>query len=147
MKTSIINRRAGFLALCFALSLALGCNCDKTKLINTWVLEKYGPEAALKTVATTTAKPEILLNLDKDKKFTGNDGCNAIFGTYDASGGGCKIQFGSINSTLMFCTDAGIMDQAAAIATLLRNTSSFEISDTHLKLCTPGKEVLQYRKK
>lgn len=139
------------LFLPFAALLALllaGCNCDKTKLYQTWVLEKYGPENALKTVITgePPAKPEILLTLTNTNQFTGTDGCNSIFGSY-TPGGNCKIQFGGINSTLIFCGGEGIMEQASAVTNLLRNASTFDVTDTQLTLCTPAKEMLLYRKK
>jgi heat shock protein HslJ len=135
-------------AALFALALAVGCNCDKTKLYQTWVLEKYGPENALKTVITGNppAKPEILLTLTDTGQFNGTDGCNSIFGTYTADKY-CKIQFGGINSTLIFCTGEGIMEQAAAVTNLLRNANRYEVTDTQLKLCTPAKETLLYHKK
>lgn len=134
---------AALLLLVFA-----SCNCDKNKLYQTWVLEKYGPENALKTViaGTPPAKPEILLTLTNTNQFNGTDGCNAIFGSY-TPGNNCKIQFGGINSTLIFCSGAGIMDQASAVTNLLRNANTFDVTDTQLKLCTPAKEILVYRKK
>lgn len=130
------------------LLFAVGCNCDKSKLYNTWVLEKYGPENALKTVITGNppVMPEILLTLTDTSKFNGNDGCNLIFGTY-TPGDWCKIKFENISSTAMYCSQDGIMEQASAITALIRNANKFEVTDTQLKLCTPAQEILQYRKK
>ena len=140
------NQIFRWFVLGFALCFVLACKCDKTKLINTWVLEKYGPEAAPQAVITTDAKPEILLEMDNANHFTGTDGCNAIFGVYN-SPTSCGVRFDSISTTLIFCPDEGIMDQATAITTLLRDTRTFRVSNTQLTLCTSDKRILQYRKK
>lgn len=130
-----------------ALLFAVGCNCDKSKLYNTWVLEKYGPENALKTVITSNPPvTEILLILTDTSKFNGNDGCNLISGTYTTADW-CKIKFENIISTNMYCNQDGIMEQASAITALIRSANKFEVTDTQLKLCTPTHEILQYRKK
>jgi len=127
----------------------VSCQCDQSKLFNkTWVLEKYGPESALQAVipGTPPAKPEILLQLDGNGHFSGNDGCNLLGGVYTL-GGDCQIKFDSIRSTLMFCADSLAQKQTGAFNNLFRNVSTYEVSDGQLKLCTPDKGVLQYRKK
>ena len=124
------------------------CQCDESKLFNkTWVLEKYGPESALQVVipGTPPAKPEIILQLDGNGHFSGNDGCNGLGGVY-LLGGNCQIKFDSIQTTLMMCQDAA-MQQAGAINDLLREAATYEVTDTELKLRTPAKGVLMYRKK
>jgi heat shock protein HslJ len=144
MKNKFIRLFASFATLLSLFSL-LGCHCDKTKLVNTWVLEKYGPESAMITVIPAP-QPEILLTMDNANHFSGNDGCNTIFGSYKSEGH-CKIQFDSLKTTLIFCQGSGVMQQAQTITTLLEKVNTFKVTDTHLELCAPSKEVLQYRKK
>lgn len=138
---------AGFIA---ASLLALAaCQCDQSKLSNkTWVLEKYGTEPDLQAViiGNPPAQPEITLKLDGQGHFSGNDGCNLLGGVYTL-GGNCMIRFDSIHSTLMFCADSLIRVQAGAIDELIREVNAYEVSDNALKLCAPGKRVLEYRKK
>ena len=55
--------------------------CDESKLPNKiWVLEKYGLESVLQAVmpGTPPAKPEIILLLDGNGRFSGNDGWNLL---------------------------------------------------------------------
>lgn len=132
-------------AILFALT---ACQCDESQLPNkTWVLEKYGPESALQAAipGTPPAKAEITLQLDGNGHFSGNDGCNLIGGVYTL-GGNCQIKFDSIHTTLMMCQDS-IMKQAGVINNLFAKVNRYKVDEGKLELCTPDKEVLQYRKK
>ena len=142
MRIQQFSRLLATFAVLIGLIFLSACHCDKTKLLNTWVLEKYGPTSALKPVL---AQSEVVLKMDNTDHFSGKDGCNQVFGSYKP-GGQCHIQFDSIKSTLIFCAGDGIMQQADAVNGLLRKVNSFSVTDTRLELCAPGNEVLQYRK-
>lgn len=145
MKTTSIGRFFALLLTLAAFPFFFTCCCDPSQLPNqTWVLEKYGPASNLNTViAGPGHEPE--LTMDAGNHFTGHDGCNAIFGFYDA-GKNCRIRFDSISTTLILCQE-DVMNQANAVATLLKKVNKFEVTDTRLKLCAPGDELLEYRKK
>ena len=143
MKMPPFRRFAALLLILAAFPFFFACRCDLSQLENkTWVLEKYGPASSLKAVIPGH-EPD--LKLDQNNHFTGHDGCNAIFGHYNAEEN-CRIRFDSISTTLILCQD-NIMQQADAVTGLLRKVNTFEVSDTRLKLCAPGDELLQYRKK
>lgn len=139
-----------YMLIIASLFLLTGC-CNKNKLIDkTWVLEKYGPATELKGVLTEAeitppAKSEITLTLSDTSRFSGNDGCNLIFGDY-TTGSWCRINFGNINSTLMYCQDSLVRKQAGAYSTIIRNVNKFRVTDNKLKLKTPDNELLLYRK-
>jgi len=140
-----LNWIASSFSILLCLLFILSCRCAKSNLVTTWVLEKYGPAAALVTVIPSP-KPEILLTMDNANHFSGNDGCNTIFGAYKSQGH-CKIQFDSIKATLIFCQGNGVMQQAQTITTLLDDVNTFKVTNNYLRLYTPDKRVLHYRKK
>jgi heat shock protein HslJ len=145
MKKTFLNTTFTVLPLLFGVAFLFGCQCDKTKLLNhIWVLEKYGSPAALKTVIPTP--PEVTLNVNSANRFNGNDGCNGIFGSCIVADD-CTIKFDSMANTLIFCSGAGVMEQADAVKDLLSKVTEYCVSDTELKLCAPDKQVLKYRKK
>ncbi len=128
------------------------CNCDLPRLTaHNWVLEKYGPESAPVNVIPG-ASPEIMLILDNNNRFSGNDGCNQFNGKYyciskiSLTNEKCNIQFDSMISTAIACLDPNINKQATAIQDLLQKAGIYEVSDVSLVLRTGDKQVLIYRK-
>ncbi|MBK8706163.1 MAG: META domain-containing protein [Saprospiraceae bacterium] len=146
------NAKLSFIFLStLAVAAILGltaCQCDQSKLFNkTWVLEKYGPETAMKAVIMSNPlAKEPVLQLDGKGQFGGNDGCNGFGGVYKL-GADCEISFDSIRHTFMYCGDSLIMVQSGAINDLIRDVATYEVTDSELKLSTPAKGVLVYRKK
>jgi heat shock protein HslJ len=151
MKNNLLFKALSCGLLTACLVLFSGCQCDKDLLMdNTWVLEKYGPASALTEVLDPAdvmppGRPEILLTLSDTSRFSGNDGCNLIFGDYSLSSW-CRINFGNINSTLMYCQDSLIRKQASAYTSIIRNVNNFKVSSTALELKTGSNELLLYRK-
>ncbi|MCC6281806.1 MAG: META domain-containing protein [Saprospiraceae bacterium] len=138
-----------FSVMLAAMVYITGCKCDQTKLYNaTWVLDQYGPSSALVDALPPVppgGKPEVILTLDNNGGFSGNDGCNQVFGAYKF-GKKCEIQFVNVSSTLMFCQQ-NIMTQASAYTAILKKVSTFKVTDSTLKLSTPDNEILKFHKK
>jgi len=125
-----------------------GC-CSTDKIINhEWVLEQYGPKNNLINILPEShiqppAMTKILLKLKEDNSFSGNDGCNLFFGTYETTR--CKIKFDSIRTTLKMCQE-NVMGQARAISSIFVNAEKYKVSNTHLRLYTSDDQVLSYVK-
>ncbi len=109
----------------------------------TWVLERYQPVSGTEvpviegTALTAFFGPLGALN--------GTAGCNSFNGAYTTSGPN-GISVGPLATTLMFCGDAGVMDQETAYLTLLRTVSFYEVTSEgmlHLLNAT-GAPVLIY---
>jgi heat shock protein HslJ len=64
----------------------------------------------------------------------GSSGCNSFGGTYEARRK--KLEVGELMSTLMACTDTGVMDQEQAFIGYLQDSASYEVNDTELKIIT-----------
>ncbi len=76
---------------------------------------------------------------------TGSSGCNHYFAHYDLSGQN-NITFISLGSTVMYCTDPGVMDQETTYVRLLQNTTAYVTSVDTLSLLNGGGQVqLVYR--
>ena len=74
-------------------------------------------------------------------EISGSSGCNSFGGTYDVKGD--KIETAELVSTLMACTDSGVMDQEQAFMAYLQDTQSFEVGEGQLKIITAdGAELL-----
>lgn len=136
-------------ALLMILSLILvGCKCkQQTLLDHQWVLEKFGPKDAPSDILPSSAmvppaSSNILLDFTIDYKFSGNDGCNNIFGEYNF-GKYCRINLTNMKSTMMMCQPE-IMDQASAIRDILENAYKYKVSPTYLKLYTTDGRILIY---
>ncbi len=140
-----------FLATLIVMTLLFSCKCDSETLVNNkWVLEQYGPISNPNDILDPSqdippGKDEILLSFPEANRFQGNDGCNLIGGVY-RKGDWCRIEFDSINTTIMMCGPE-IMKQSGAIHALFEKVNCFKIVDSRLDLYTPDKEVLIYRKK
>ena len=135
---------AGFLCL-------MGSQCTQIKptLGNTstsWKLEKYG-DANNPQPVLLAAKPEILLNLDGNGHFSGNNGCNLLTGEYKSVEKEVW-EFSKIVSTQDYCLQTGIVQQAETINQLLKEVKTYTQNGEELKFYTGNKnKLLQYRKK
>lgn len=152
MKTlKIKNRINKVILILTVLTAVTGLQCNREKLLyKSWILEQYGPEDQLVSITFPSqgdlpVKKQIVLNLAEDGKFSGNDGCNSIFGSFKS--GRChKIEFMNISSTLMMCRQE-VMSQAGAIRGILRNVKKYKVNETSLLLLTDNREVLKYMAK
>ncbi|MCM2466728.1 META domain-containing protein [Methanoculleus oceani] len=95
-----------------------------------WVLESYstGGDAISSLVGGTT----ITAQFAADGTVTGNSGCNHYGGEYGLDG--TKLSVSSLYSTLMYCTDPGVMEQEARYMSLLGNVSSYRVESNRLTL-------------
>ncbi len=99
-----------------------------TNLQNTkWELINYnnGKEAVVGLIEGT--KGNLIF---EDTKFSATAGCNQIFGEFSTSNG--TLSFSQVGSSLMFCTEEGVMDQEAAIIQALNNSTNYQIEGTLL---------------
>ncbi len=120
-------------------SLSLGCLYDEsTNLEGTsWNLEEYLSKEGtfIETIQNSTAT----LIFDEERT-TGTSGCNSFFSEYSLENK--SLSFGPIGSTLMYCTDEGIMDQEYTYFMRLEKVQSYEIEDGLLKLMDSKGEIL-----
>ncbi|NBL65182.1 META domain-containing protein [Flavobacterium sp. NST-5] len=85
--------------------------------------------------------PELNFN-PSTNEFTGNTGCNSMFGKIDISDN--KINFGSVGSTKMACEGIGENHFLAAMQTV----QTFKLSNKKLELYDGlGNEALSFSKK
>ena len=95
----------------------------------TWKLTSLEAETGMNNTLPNTT---ITAQFD-DGNVTGSSGCNRYFGSYQVNK--TEINIGQVGSTLMFCEDPeGVMTQEVNYVLLLRNVSSYAISDSELVL-------------
>jgi len=131
--------------LLLATAAAAGCTSNVTPSPNATItsptsstLQLEGTTWKLTSLATETGMNNTLPNTTITAKFddgnvTGSSGCNRYFGSYQVNK--TEIQIGQVGSTLMFCTDPdGVMIQESSYVLLLKNVTSYTISDNALTL-------------
>ncbi|WP_119068807.1 META domain-containing protein [Aggregatilinea lenta] len=79
-------------------------------------------------VANTT----ISLNFNEDGQAAGSAGCNMYNAAYSADG--TALNFEQAISTLMACTDEGVMEQEQAYLSALETASSYELAEGQLTI-------------
>jgi heat shock protein HslJ len=115
-----------------------GPGAQADPLANTrWRLAAIGG-ADLPALASTP----VTLEFDGEGKAGGNSGCNSYGGSYEASGE--RITFRDIASTLMACTDPGVMELEQAYLAALNTAERFEVSETGLTIWYAGGETLSF---
>lgn len=87
----------------------------------------------------TDSKASLIFELGLEK-FTGNGGCNNIFGKIAVNGQ--KISFSSIGSTRMFCKLPSTAIPESIFLRSLGNTASYSISNGDLSLIAENGDVL-----
>jgi heat shock protein HslJ len=129
--------------LLLSTAAAAGCTSNVTPSPNatttsTPTLQLEGTTWKLTSLATETGMNNTLPNTTITAKFddenvTGSSGCNRYFGSYQVNK--TEINVGQVGSTLMFCTDPdGVMIQESSYVLLLKNVTSYAISDNALTL-------------
>ncbi len=93
-----------------------------------WVLTGLGIDAGIPVVAGST----LTLDFSADGQAGGNAGCNSYGGDYTVAGE--TINFGQLVSTLMACTDTGVMDQEQAYLAALDSADRFAIVGDQLTI-------------
>jgi heat shock protein HslJ len=107
-----------------------------------WKLTSYkGNSGSMEQVIRTT---NVTALLGADGTIRGTSGCNSFTGPYSSSGPNA-IKIGPIASTLMYCSEPGVMDQETAYLALLQAVTSYEVTgDGTLQLRTAAGPVLVY---
>jgi heat shock protein HslJ len=129
--------------LLLATAATAGCTSNVTPSPNATItsapaLQLEGTTWKLTSLATETGMNNTLPNTTITAKFddgnvTGSSGCNRYFGSYQVNK--TEIQIGQVGSTLIFCTDPdGVMIQESSYVLLLKNVTSYTISDNALTL-------------
>jgi heat shock protein HslJ len=85
------------------------------------------------------------LTFDQAKKgFSGNAGCNRMFGSYSVNGS--AIRFSGIGTTKMFCNKPGVMKNEAAFTRALASATRYSISRDTLRIYAGRKKILEFEK-
>lgn len=142
MKKSLLVVLIGTLLLATA---AAGCTSNVTPSPNATATSTTSPALQLEgttwqltSLVTETGMNNTLPNTTITAQFddgnvTGSSGCNRYFGSYQVNK--TEINIGQVGSTLMFCADPdGVMTQETSYVLLLRNVTSYAISDNELTL-------------
>jgi heat shock protein HslJ len=104
-----------------------------------WLMVSFGPIGAEKPVVEG---PSVTL-LAADDKVGGSGGCNSYGGAYEITGD--QLSFHNINSTLMACVDAQIMQQEQRYFEALQSAGTFEVKDNRLTITyDSGQGVLEF---
>ena len=80
---------------------------------------------------------------DSDTRFSGNAGCNRMFG--DVSVTGRNIDFGSVGLTRMFCNERGVMKLETDFTRALERVTRFERTGNNLSLYARNRVVLKFK--
>ncbi len=78
-----------------------------------------------------------------DTRFSGNAGCNRMFG--DVSVNGKNINFGSVGLTRMLCNERGVMKLETDFTRALERVTRFERTGNNLSLYARNRLVLKFK--
>ena len=80
---------------------------------------------------------------DSETRFSGNAGCNRMFGSLSVSGR--NINFGGVGTTKMYCSDRGVMKLEADFTRALERVTRFEKTGNNLSLYARNRLVLKFK--
>jgi heat shock protein HslJ len=80
---------------------------------------------------------------ETEKRFSGNAGCNRMFGTYEITGK--EIKFGAAGMTKMACIDPGVMEAEAEFAKALGEATRFKKNSKTLTIYAGDRTVLKFK--
>lgn len=80
---------------------------------------------------------------DSEKRFTGNAGCNRMFGSVSVSGK--NINFSGVGATKMFCSERGVMKLEADFTRALERVTRFERNGNNLSLYARNRLILKFK--
>ena len=107
-----------------------------------WTLTGYVHNG---TPVQALTAPKVTLNFGNDSRITGTAGCNHYFASYEVKG--AAITIGPAGSTVMYCSDPGVMDQESAYLTLLGQAATIVADGDRLTLAdTKGITILTFTK-
>ena len=87
------------------------------------------------------ATPSIEFNLT-EKRFSGNAGCNRMFGNFETNGD--QIKFSGIGATKMFCSTEGVMKLEGDFIKALEKVTRFEQKGDALNLFAKNDLILKF---
>ena len=109
----------------------------------TWVLEKYGATA---NPQSTIAGKELTARFDSGSdKVSGSAGCNSYTASYTRSFNNLTVS--GMQSTMMLCAAAGIMQQESAFKNALRGAESCKIVNNKLEISCSLDRILIFHPK
>ena len=107
-----------------------------------WTLTGYFQNGTPGLVPTTT---KVTMDFGNEGQITGSAGCNHYFASYELKG--TAISIGQAGSTVMYCSDPGVMDQENAFLTLLGQARSITVEGDWLTLSdAKGTTILTFTK-
>ncbi len=80
---------------------------------------------------------------DTEKRFSGNAGCNRMFGSYEITGK--ELKFGGVGMTRMMCGEPGVMEAEAEFAKALNEATRFKKKKSSLTIYAGGNTVLKFK--
>lgn len=85
------------------------------------------------------------VSFDSSKNgFSGNAGCNPMFGAFSTRGS--SIKFSGIGITKMFCGQPGVMNVETGFIGALRNATRYSITGDTLRIYSGRRQVLKFQR-
>jgi heat shock protein HslJ len=84
------------------------------------------------TVVPVIPGTTITMDFGTEGKIGGSAGCNHYFASYEVKGTGITI--GQAGSTMMYCSNPGVMDQESTYLALLTRAKTISVEGEHLTL-------------
>jgi heat shock protein HslJ len=84
------------------------------------------------TVVPAIPGTTITMDFGTEGKIGGSAGCNHYFASYEVKGTGITI--GQAGSTMMYCSNPGVMDQESTYLALLTRAKTISVEGEHLTL-------------
>jgi heat shock protein HslJ len=132
-----IKKSLVFALAVFCLTFALQNPSYAATISGSWQLSSLGGESLLPGTKITATF--------EDSNTYGNAGCNQYFTAYSQSEPS-NIQFRPVGSTRMYCPTPGVMEQEFKYIRALESATSYEVTDTKLKLNYDENKSLEYIK-
>lgn len=95
-----------------------------------WTLQSYTDNTGIMVPVITGTG--VTARFSPDGSIGGSSGCNHYAASYSTRD--YTIIVSNVTTTLMFCSDPGVMDQESAFQNDLPKASDFRMSDSYLKL-------------
>jgi heat shock protein HslJ len=97
------------------------------------------------TVVPAIPGTTITMDFGTEGKIGGSAGCNHYFASYEVKGTGITI--GQAGSTMMYCSNPGVMDQESTYLALLSRAKTISVEGEHLTLSDEkGVAILTFAK-
>lgn len=137
MKRNYINSGLKLFVIISLLSLGVFAQGGRQDLSNRrWELTEINGQRVYSSKA--------FLEIERaENRFTGNAGCNRMFGSVSINGR--NIDFGGVGTTKMFCSERGVMKLEADFTRALERVTRFERNGNNLSLYARNRLVLKFK--